>query len=75
MSHNASDSLSPPSAPLVLRPDHPRSWDLLQHLLLSEAALLTGQTPRGCGGRAAGGWSPDGGGGSDAAGYCRQDTF
>lgn len=42
-----------PLAPSVLCPDHSGSGHLLQHLLLLEAALLSGQNPRSCGGHAA----------------------
>lgn len=70
--------LTPPShppAPPVLCSDHPRSGALLQHLLLSEAALLPGQQPGRRAGRAAGRRGPDCGGGLHAAGNCHQNTL
>lgn len=42
-----------PFAPPVVCQDHSRSGHLLQYLLLLEAALLSGQKPRSCGGHAA----------------------
>lgn len=59
---------------LVLCAHHPWCGDLLQHLLLSQAALLPGQKPRGLGGRSTGSRGPIGGGGRHAAGHCHQDT-
>lgn len=58
-----------PRAPPVLCTDDPRRGALLQHLLLSEAALLPGEESRGHRRCAAGSRGPHRGRGLHAAGH------
>ena len=59
----------------VLCPMCPRGGHLFQHLLLPEAALLSGPGPQCRSGCPAGGWGPHRGRGQHATRHCHQDTL